>query len=84
MKQVTVKYFASSREAVGRSSELVHTSAANLGELRDELVARGEPYAGCLVRGKTVRMALDQVMQDETALLASTAEVAFFPPVTGG
>ncbi len=84
MKQITVKYFASIREAVGRSSELVQTSAANLGELRDELLARGAPYAGCLARGKTVRLALDQVMQDESAPLASGAEVAFFPPVTGG
>ena len=84
MKQVTVKYFASIREAVGRSSELVHTSAANLGELRDELMARGEPYAGCLARGKTVRMALGQVMRDESARLEVGAEVAFFPPVTGG
>jgi molybdopterin synthase sulfur carrier subunit len=31
-----------------------------------------------------VRMALNQVMSDESAALTDAAEVAFFPPVTGG
>jgi molybdopterin synthase sulfur carrier subunit len=31
-----------------------------------------------------VRCALDQVMTEETAALHEGAEVAFFPPVTGG
>jgi molybdopterin synthase sulfur carrier subunit len=31
-----------------------------------------------------VRASLNQVMVDETAPLAPGAEVAFFPPVTGG
>ena len=29
-------------------------------------------------------MALDQVLSDEAAALRDGAEVAFFPPVTGG
>jgi molybdopterin synthase sulfur carrier subunit len=29
-------------------------------------------------------MALDQTLSDESAILADGAEVAFFPPVTGG
>ena len=54
------------------------------GSLRDELIARGGPYAASLARGRAVRMALDQVLSDESAALVEGAEVAFFPPVTGG
>jgi sulfur-carrier protein len=82
--KVTVKYFASIREAVGQGSEPLDTAAANLGALRDELIARGGKYADALARGKAVRAALNQVMSDEAAPLVEGAEVAFFPPVTGG
>lgn len=84
MKKITVRYFASIREAVGVGQESVATSATTLGALRDELIARGDPYASSLARGKAVRMALDQVLSDEVAVLEAGAEVAFFPPVTGG
>ena len=82
--RITVRYFASIREAIGQGSEPVHTSAATLGALRDELMARGGTYASSLARGQSVRMALNQVLSDEAAALADGAEVAFFPPVTGG
>jgi len=82
--KVTVKYFASIREAIGHGSEHVETAAATLVGLRDELIARGPGYAQALARGKAVRVALDQVMSDETAPLREGCEVAFFPPVTGG
>ncbi|MBU1361079.1 MAG: MoaD/ThiS family protein [Gammaproteobacteria bacterium] len=82
--KISVRYFASVREALGTGSESVDTDASNLGALRDELIARGEPYASALARGKAVRMALDQVMSAERAALCEGHEVAFFPPVTGG
>ena len=82
--KITVRYFASIREAVRQGSEVLDTSAANLGALRDELLARGGAYASALARGRAVRMALDQVLSDEAAALRDGAEVAFFPPVTGG
>lgn len=82
--KVTVRYFASIREAVGQGSEPVETAAPTLGALRDELIARGDAYATSLARGRAVRMALDQVLSDESAALVEGAEVAFFPPVTGG
>ena len=52
-----------------------------------ELVARGGVYAESLdaaFKGRTLRMALNQDMSDETAILSEGCEVAFFPPVTGG
>mgnify|MGYP003606377526 CR=1 FL=1 len=82
--KITVRYFASIRESMGHGSETIDTSAATLGALRDELIARGGTYASSLARGRVVRMALNQTLSDETAALADGVEVAFFPPVTGG
>ena len=82
--KIQVKYFASIREAIGQGGESIETSAATLGALRDELIARGGPYADALARGKAVRMALDQVMSQDGTTLRDGSEVAFFPPVTGG
>ncbi|MDP3824615.1 MAG: molybdopterin converting factor subunit 1 [Burkholderiales bacterium] len=82
--RLTVKYFASIREALGQGSETVDTASADLSALRDELIARGGTYAAALARGKAVRVALDQVMSEESAALREGCEVAFFPPVTGG
>jgi molybdopterin synthase sulfur carrier subunit len=82
--KVTVRYFASVREAVGQGSEQLETRAATLAQLRDELMARGPGHAQALAPGRSVRMALDQVMRDGSAALHEGCEVAFFPPVTGG
>jgi molybdopterin synthase sulfur carrier subunit len=82
--KIHLRYFASVREALAASGEVVETSAATLAELRDELIARGGAHATALARGRAVRMALDQVMSDEAVALHEGGEVAFFPPVTGG
>jgi sulfur-carrier protein len=85
--KINVKYFASIREAIGQGSEVLHTSATTLGQLRNELATRGGAYAECLdaaFKGKTLRMALNQDMSDDNAVLMDGCEVAFFPPVTGG
>jgi molybdopterin synthase sulfur carrier subunit len=82
--KITVKYFAGIREAIGSASESVNTNASTLAGLRDQLIAQGGAYAESLARGKAVRLALNQVMSDESASLTEGAEVAFFPPVTGG
>ncbi len=83
--KITIKYFASIREAIGHSSAVHETSASTLASLRDELMATSPAHAAALARGKAVlRMALNQVMSDESAALVDGCEVAFFPPVTGG
>jgi len=82
--KVRIKYFASIREAIGQPGETRETQAGTLAALRDELISAGEPYAHCLARGRAVRMAQNQVMSEETAALVDGAEIAFFPPVTGG
>ena len=81
---ITVKFFASIRESIGHGQESLSSPSTTLGALRDELIARGGAYAESLARGKAVRMALNPTMADESAALVDGAEVAFFPPVTGG
>ncbi len=81
--KLRLRYFASLREQLGKSHEDMTTNAQTVGELRDQLLAQGGAYL-CLARGKAVRMALNQVMVEEDAPITDNAELAFFPPVTGG
>lgn len=82
--KVQLRYFASLREALGAQEAIEVASGTTLGALRDQLIARGGEHARCLARGRAVRAALDQLMADDAAPLHDGAEVAFFPPVTGG
>ena len=83
---VTIKYFASVREAVGTGEERLELpeGVATIGALREVLVARGGAWAEALGPNRSLRMACNQAMCDPSAPLADGAEVAFFPPVTGG
>jgi len=82
--KVQVRYFAALREALGPAEAVELAAGSTLGALRDALLARGGRHAEVLARGRAVRCALDQTMADESATLRDGAEVAFFPPVTGG
>ncbi len=83
--KITLRYFASVRESIGRGSESLDVTAQTVAELRAELRARGDAYAQALAPERAVRASLNQRMcDDESAPLAEGAEVAFFPPVTGG
>jgi molybdopterin synthase sulfur carrier subunit len=81
---IQVRYFASLREALGSSETIEMPSGSTVGQLRDALLALGGRHADVLARGRAVRCALNQTLCDESALLSADAEVAFFPPVTGG
>ena len=82
--KLQVRYFASLREALGATEAVDLPEGATLGALSDTLLARGGRHAEVLSRGRAVRCALNQAMSDESAVLHNGAEVAFFPPVTGG
>lgn len=82
--KIQVRYFASLREALGDGEAVELPAGSTLGALRDALVARGGRHAEVLARGRAVRAALAQAMAEDAAALADGAEVAFFPPVTGG
>ncbi len=82
--KVTVRYFASIREAIGHGSEVIEADVTTVETLRDLLLTRGAKYQEALSAERAVRMALNQSVCDGTALLQDNCEVAFFPPVTGG
>jgi sulfur-carrier protein len=82
--QVQVRYFAALREALGTHEQVQLRPGANLGELRDLLIARSARHAAALVRTRALRGAINQVLCDEASVVPEGAEVAFFPPVTGG
>ena len=48
------------------------------------LRTQSDAHAQALAPGRAVRVAVDQALVDEAAPLHDGAEVAFFPPVTGG
>lgn len=84
MNQITVRYFASIREAMGTGSQSLQSAAPTVGALRAELMEQSEAAAQVLAEGRAVRMALNQDICADDAVLKSGDEVAFFPPVTGG
>jgi molybdopterin synthase sulfur carrier subunit len=81
-----ILYFARLREALGRDRETVEVpaSVATVGDLRAWLVARGDPHATAFGEILRIRAAVNQAMVSDEAPLSEGAEVAFFPPVTGG
>ncbi len=81
---ITVRYFASLREALGAQAIVEHREGLTVGALRDQLIASSPAHADALARGRAVRCAVDQKMCAEAAAVRDGAEVAFFPPVTGG
>jgi sulfur-carrier protein len=84
MTTVHVRYFASIREALGVGETIELPAGSTVCALRDALIGRSAAHAVSLARGKALRCALDQVLCDEAAVVGEGAEVAFFPPVTGG
>jgi molybdopterin synthase sulfur carrier subunit len=84
--KLELRFFASLREALGISQECVTIPATvkTIADLRAHLIQRGNPWAEVLADGKVLRCALNQHMVDANTALQDGAEVAFFPPVTGG
>ena len=84
--KLELRFFASLREALGISQEsvIIPDAIKTIAELRVYLTQRGKPWSDVLAEGKVLRCALNQQMVDATAHLQEGAEVAFFPPVTGG
>ncbi len=82
--KVQVRYFASLREALGTGEGIELPAGTTVGAARDALIARGGAHAEALARGRALRSALNQALCEESAALSDGAELAFFPPVTGG
>ncbi len=81
---VTLRYFASLREALGERETVALPANATVGALRDRLCTRSDRHAALLARGRAVRAAVNQQLARDDTVVPAGAEVAFFPPVTGG
>lgn len=79
---IQVLYFARLRDQLGTAGEEITDPPSTLGELADQLAARGGDWAEVFA-GK-VLMAVNQEMAQRDAPLTDGDEVGFFPPVTGG
>ena len=79
-------YFAWVRERVGKAEEEVDPPAgvATIGELMAWLARRDEQYAYAFENAKVIRAAIDRQHVRPDATIAGAAEIAFFPPMTGG
>ena len=84
--RLTLKYFASLRETLGPGGAFEWQPAGEptAAALRTWLRAQSDAQAQALAPGRAVRVAVDQALVDEATPLRDGAEVAFFPPVTGG
>lgn len=75
---ITVKYFASIRETLGRDQDVLDsTSARTVGDVLTEIAGKSQPPAHWLV-------AVNMEYVDKSHPVRDGDEVAFFPPVTGG
>jgi sulfur-carrier protein len=86
MTTITLKFFASVREALGTAQETLALpdGVATVGAVRELLVQRGGVWEEGLGGGRMLRMAFNHVMCGPETAIADGGEVAFFPPVTGG
>lgn len=84
--KIKVKYFALLREAVGTGEETVEVAVAapTVADVRAACIAIDARHAEAFASVRRIRAAVDGVMASDSALVAEAAEVAFFPPVTGG
>ncbi|RZL09402.1 MAG: MoaD/ThiS family protein [Rubrivivax sp.] len=87
--KITVRYFARVREALGPGEELDFEAGepdapATVGALRQWLAGRSALHAHALAEDRALRAACNLAMCDDDEPLSDGAEVAFFPPVTGG
>ncbi len=83
---ITLRFFASVRETLGTSDEklALPDGVRTVGAVRRHLMARGGAWALALSEDRALRMAHNQVMCHADQVIDDGAEVAFFPPVTGG
>lgn len=82
--KVQLKYFASLREALGAGGPMEVPDGATVGDVRRLLQGRDAAHAQALADGRAVRAAVNQEMCDGATPVPAGAELAFFPPVTGG
>jgi molybdopterin synthase sulfur carrier subunit len=81
-----LRYFAWVRERVGKTEETldIPVGVTTVGELMTWLAARGDTYAYAFENPKVIRAAVDKTHVRPDTAIKDAAEIAFFPPMTGG
>lgn len=82
--KLRVMYFAWLRERIGEGQETLETSATTPTALVQDLRTKDPRYAAAFEDITAVRVSVDQELVDWDYPLRDGAEVAFFPPMTGG
>ncbi|PUA18484.1 molybdopterin converting factor subunit 1 [Glaciimonas sp. PCH181] len=84
--KIHLRFFASMREALNVAQETLELpeTVQTVGDIRAYLRQRGGIWEEVLGEGRALRMACDQVIATNDSPVTADAEVAFFPPVTGG
>jgi molybdopterin synthase sulfur carrier subunit len=82
--KLRVLYFARLRERFGVGEETLDFAGATAADLVAALQTRGGVWAEELAAGRAFRVAVNQDVVALDTLLPDNAEVAIFPPVTGG
>lgn len=83
---MNIRYFAWVRERVGMDEETIDLpgSVKTVADLIQHLKAIDENHAAAFEEEDAIRVAVDQMHVEADAELGNAAEVAFFPPMTGG
>ena len=83
---VRLVYFAWVRERIGKAGETVDVPAScrTVADVMTWLAGRGPEYAHAFERADVIRAAIDKTHVKPDTPIAEAAEIAFFPPVTGG
>jgi len=83
---ITVRYFASLREALGKDTDQFNydDTLQTVGAVLEYCRAQSSLHAETLASTKPMRAALNQTLAALEARVTDGDEIAFFPPVTGG
>ncbi|NNC55139.1 MAG: MoaD/ThiS family protein [Pseudomonadales bacterium] len=81
---LSILYFASLREQMGRASQQIECLEGETIEALALRLASAMPDGGSALLEPSVRAARNQQLAQSHDLLCDGDEVAFFPPVTGG
>ena len=83
---LTIHYFASVREALGKANEQLEFSdnIVNVEGLMKYLGASNPAFQSLIESENKILVAVNQIVVDRNYMLSKNDEVAFFPPMTGG
>jgi len=83
---MTLMYFAWLKQKIGMGEEELtpHDNVVTVADLIDWLCSRGDNFATAFEDRDVIRVAINQEFAELDDPIAGAAEIAFFPPVTGG